>query len=129
MSPAPDPTAWAVDALSVPWDGILAYAYPHCSLTETPGENKFSIKLLPYSHCPKLASATLVSGPAESVGGQTNLHAGERQTCLSSLGKEVSSTPNLGSTTRMACIVSGLTAAGFSEATASKVVAPQRPSP
>nr|KAG5703999.1 hypothetical protein BaRGS_032088 [Batillaria attramentaria] len=28
VSPVPDPTAWAVDALSIPWDGFVAYAYP-----------------------------------------------------------------------------------------------------
>lgn len=28
VSPVPDPTAWAVDALSIPWDGLVAYAFP-----------------------------------------------------------------------------------------------------
>lgn len=28
VSPVPDPTAWAVDALSIQWDGLVAYAFP-----------------------------------------------------------------------------------------------------
>ena len=28
ISPVPDPAAWAVDALSVSWEGLLAYAFP-----------------------------------------------------------------------------------------------------
>ena len=28
VSPVPDPRAWAVDALSIPWGGLLAYAFP-----------------------------------------------------------------------------------------------------
>nr|KAG5710727.1 hypothetical protein BaRGS_035129 [Batillaria attramentaria] len=28
VSPVPDPQAWAVDALSIPWDGLFAFAYP-----------------------------------------------------------------------------------------------------
>ena len=28
VSPVPDPEAWAVDALSVPWSGLIAYAFP-----------------------------------------------------------------------------------------------------
>ena len=28
VSPVPDPAAWAVDALSIPWAGLLAYAFP-----------------------------------------------------------------------------------------------------
>ena len=29
ISPVPDPQAWAVDAFSVPWANLLAYAFPH----------------------------------------------------------------------------------------------------
>ena len=32
VSPVPDPTAWAVDALSLQWDQLEAYAFPHVSL-------------------------------------------------------------------------------------------------
>ena len=32
VSPVPDDQAWAVDALSFPWDGLTAYAYPPTSL-------------------------------------------------------------------------------------------------
>ena len=28
VSPVPDPQAWAVDALSISWSGMLAYAFP-----------------------------------------------------------------------------------------------------
>ena len=28
VSPVPDPAAWAIDALSVPWSGLQAYAFP-----------------------------------------------------------------------------------------------------
>lgn len=28
VSPVPDPEAWAVDALSIPWSSLLAYAFP-----------------------------------------------------------------------------------------------------
>lgn len=28
VSPVPDPSAWAVDALSIQWDGLIAYAFP-----------------------------------------------------------------------------------------------------
>ena len=28
VSPVPDPMAWAVDALSLNWDGLIAYAFP-----------------------------------------------------------------------------------------------------
>ena len=28
VSPVPDPAVWAMDALSVPWAGLLAYAFP-----------------------------------------------------------------------------------------------------
>ena len=32
VSPVPDPLAWAVDALSLSWEGLLAYAFPPFSL-------------------------------------------------------------------------------------------------
>ncbi|KAL8583503.1 hypothetical protein ACOMHN_056313 [Nucella lapillus] len=28
VSPVPDPTAWAIDALSIPWSNLLGYAFP-----------------------------------------------------------------------------------------------------
>ena len=28
VSPLPDPQAWEVDALNIPWEGLVAYAYP-----------------------------------------------------------------------------------------------------
>ena len=28
VSPVPDPQAWAIDAMSLPWDSLLAYAFP-----------------------------------------------------------------------------------------------------
>ena len=28
VSPVPDPQAWAIDALSVPWGNLIAYAFP-----------------------------------------------------------------------------------------------------
>ena len=28
VSPVPDPRAWAIDALSISWQGLHAYAYP-----------------------------------------------------------------------------------------------------
>ena len=32
VSPIPDPQAWAVDALNVPWENLVAYAYPPTAL-------------------------------------------------------------------------------------------------
>ena len=32
VSPVPDATAWAVDALSLPWESLDAYAFPPVSL-------------------------------------------------------------------------------------------------
>ncbi len=32
VSPVPDPAAWAVDALSIPWSGLDAYAFPPFAL-------------------------------------------------------------------------------------------------
>ena len=32
VSPVPDPTAWAVDALSLPWESLEVYAFPPVSL-------------------------------------------------------------------------------------------------
>jgi hypothetical protein len=32
VSPCPDPQAWAVDALNIPWTGLDAYAYPPTTL-------------------------------------------------------------------------------------------------
>ena len=32
VSPFPDPLAFAVDAMTIPWDGLLAYAYPPTAL-------------------------------------------------------------------------------------------------
>ena len=32
VSPVPDPTAWVVDALSLPWENLDAYAFPPVSL-------------------------------------------------------------------------------------------------
>ena len=119
----PPPEQWTLSHFL--GTGYWRTRIPHRTLTECPGESPKSTKLT-YSHCPKLASAFLVSGPAEAVGGQTNLPPGEGQTSLPSLGKEVP--PSIAYTTRMACIVSELEAIGFSEATASRVAGPKRPS-
>ena len=32
VSPIPDPQAWAVDALNIPWENLVAYAYPPTAL-------------------------------------------------------------------------------------------------
>ena len=34
VSPCPDPQAWGVDALSISWDGLDAYAYPPTSMLQ-----------------------------------------------------------------------------------------------
>jgi hypothetical protein len=28
VSPGPDDSAWAADAFSIPWEGLVAYAFP-----------------------------------------------------------------------------------------------------
>ena len=35
VSPLPEPRAWRVDAMSFPWDGLWAYAYPPTPLIRT----------------------------------------------------------------------------------------------
>ena len=32
MSPVSDPQAWAVDALSLPWEGLVPYAFPPAAI-------------------------------------------------------------------------------------------------
>ena len=44
VSPIPDPQAWAVDALNIPWENLVAYAYPPTIVTivqALPGPPRF----------------------------------------------------------------------------------------
>ena len=64
----PDPTTWAVDALSLPWESLEAYAFPS-SLPAHQGDLQSDGSRLSQndSNCSRVAQHALVLGPGESI--------------------------------------------------------------
>ena len=68
VSPVPDPSAWAIDALSIPWKGVIGYAcLPSSSLGGKGLKEGTRRQRLPNSSGPSLARPTVVPRSAVSV--------------------------------------------------------------
>ena len=51
VSPIPDPQAWAIDALNIPWENLVAYAFPPTALLPKVVQKPGPLKGYPVLHC------------------------------------------------------------------------------
>ena len=126
VSPVPDSLAFAVDALTLPWEDLDAYAFP-----PTPILGKVVEKLLDSMQetnpdCARMAQHALVlgfSGHVQSSPPQTSKSAQSADTALQSDPSQKSDKPE---PSCMAPRASAIRKQGFSEAVATRIEAPQR---
>ena len=129
VSPVPDPTAWAVDALSLQWDQLEAYAFPP-RVSDSPGNLKVEGSGLSQNdpHCPRMAKHALVLGPSEPVSSdslQTPSDARPGDSTLQWVATQKSQQPQ---SSCLASRISAIQEHGFSDEVAARIEAPQRSS-
>ena len=128
VSPVPDPTAWAVDALSLPWENLDAYAFPPVSAQ--PGDLKdYGLGLSQdNSDSSRLAQHALVLGPGQSLCAdptQSSAAKGSGHAALLRAGAQESQQTESSCLAPRALVIQEQ---GFSDEVATRIEAPQRPS-
>ena len=125
--PVPDQRAWAVDALSLPWENLNAYAFPPVSL---PGQviSKLMDQGLSQndSDCSRVAQHALVLGPGQSIGSdplQAPTAEGSGDTTLQRASQPETQQSE---STCLAPRASAIQEQGFSDEVAARIEAPER---
>ena len=67
VSPVPDKNAWDIDALSINWSGLNAYAYPPTALLHRVIQKNQAVQLPDYCNSSRLARDALVLGPIAAL--------------------------------------------------------------
>ena len=127
VSPVPDPLATAVDALSLPWEDLDAYAFPPSShLGQSGGE----VAGLPmqdnHSDRSGVAQHALVLGPSGHVQSDPTEPAFLTQPVNTALQSDPSQKSDKPKSPCMAPRATAIKEQGFSEAVAARIEAPQR---
>ena len=115
VSPVPDPLSFAVDAMSLSWDGMFAYAFPPF---------RFLLQLLlkiKQSDCTSLAKTSMVSRTSASVLCQASETSFQTRSSVSVQGKSGTSKARVSSSSRLATLREGLRQKGFSEGATSHI--------
>ena len=129
MSPFPDPTASAVDALSLPWEDLDPYAFPPNSHI---GQGSGEVAGLPvqqnHSDRPRVAKHALVLGLGSHVQSNPTEFAQTAQSVDSALQSDSSQESDKSKSPCLAPRASAIKEHGFSEAVEARIKAPQRKS-
>ena len=122
VSPVPDPLVTAVDALSLPWEDLDAYAFPPAAIL-----GKVVEKLQEdHPDCPGMAQHGLVLGPSGHVQPNPTEHAQSAQSANATFQSDPSQKSDKPKSPCMAPRASAIKEQGFSEAVAARIEAPQR---
>ena len=123
VSPVPDPLAVAVDALTLPWEDLDAYAFPPTAILGKVVEKLLDSPCKTHSDCPGVAQHALVLGLGEHVQPSSPQPAQSANTALQS---DPSQKSDRSKSPCLAPRASKIKEQGFSEAVAARIEAPQR---
>ena len=139
VSPVPDPAAWAVDALRLPWEnldsrrpqssmGEFGRVRLSSSLPGSPGgcQDDGSGLSENDSHCTRLAKHALVLGPGKSVGSDSLQSSDGKGPCDSTIQRVSPQEPLQSESACLAPRASAIQKQGFSDEVAERIEAPQR---
>ena len=117
VSPVPDPLSFAVDAMSLSWDGMFAYAFPPFRFLL----QDQAIRLQDHSYCTSLAKTSMVSRTSASVLCQASETSFQTRSSVSVQGKSGTPKARVSSSSRLATLREGLRQKGFSEGATSHI--------
>ena len=123
VSLVPDATAWAVDALSLPWESLDAYAFPPFSLLSQGNGSGLSQN---DSNCSRLAQHALVLGPGQRVSSDSLQSPTAKGSGNATFQWAPSQEPQQSESACLAPRVSAIQEQGFSDKVAARMEAPQR---
>ena len=123
VSPVPDPTAWAVDALSLQWDQLACVSDP-------PGNLKVGGSGLSQDdpHFPRMAKHALVLGPSEPVSSDSLQTPSGARPGDSTLQRGTTQESQQPQSSCLAPRISAIQEHGFSDEVAARIEAAQRSS-
>ena len=122
VSPVPDPLASAVDALTLPWEDLDAYAF----LGQSGGEITGHAMQENHSDCPRVAQHALVLGPSGHVQPDPTKSAQPAQPVNTTIKSDPSQKSDKPKSPCMAPRATAIKEQGLSEAVAARIEAPQR---
>ena len=121
VSPVPDPLSFAVDAMSLSWDGMFAYAVSSVPLSSSSASQDQAIRLQDHYYCTSLAKTSMVSRTSASVLFQASETSVQTRSSVSVQGKSGTSKARVSSSSRLATLREGLRQKGFSEGATSHI--------
>ena len=114
VSPVPDSLAYAVDAMSISWKGMFAYAFsPFRFLSPSPSKGVSGI-LQDHSYCTGLAKTSLVHRSAASLLCKTTSSSSQSESTVSAERKNTASKSREPASARMVTLRKGIQQKGFS---------------
>ena len=125
VSPVPDPLATAVDALSLSWEDLDAYAFPPAAFLGKVVEKLQDMKEN-HSDCSRVAQHALVLGPSDHVQSDPTEPAFLAQPVNTALQSDPSQKSDKPKSPSMAPRATAIKEQGFSGAVATRIEAPQR---
>ena len=129
VSPVPDPQAWRVDALSLNWEGLDAYAFPSCVSSGQAGlQGTRSRSSSVGPHCPRVAQHALVLGSGQHVCESSCLPSASRESVDPTVQSVSAQRSPRSQPACLAPRASSIQAQGFSDEVATRIEAPQRQS-
>ena len=129
VSPVPDPLATAVDALSLPWEDLDAYAFPPTAILGKVVEKLYDSPMQEHhSDCSGVAQHALVLALSGHVQPNPTEPAQSAQSSYTALQSDFSQKSDKSKSPCMAPRASGIKEQSFSEAVAKRIEAPQRQS-
>ena len=119
VSPIPDPQAWAVDALNIPWENLVEYVFPPTALLPK------VIQKLQSQVC-RLANQTVVLGPCGDVSGHTQTTTTYPHPAQTTTEQPLPRQPNFPESPHLVSRSSTLQEHRFNAEVAERIAAPQR---
>ena len=120
VSPIPDPQAWAVDALNIPWENMVAYAFPPTTLLPKVVQK---IQSQTYRIIPIVP---IVLGPGGDVSGHSKTTTTHTHSAKTTTEQPIPCQPNIPEPPCLVSRSSELQEHGFTAEVAERIAAPQR---
>jgi len=114
VSPVPDSLAYAVDAMSISWKGMFAYAFSPFRFLSPRSSKGVSGILQDHSYCTGLAKTSLVHRSAASLLCKTTSSSSQSESTVSAERKNTASKSREPASTRMVTLRKGIRQKGFS---------------
>ena len=128
VSPVPDPQAWAVDAMSISWKGMDAYAYPPNKIVNISSDKSNGSTMPTAIGGSSVASTKLVPPSNSIVNRSTSGIAKNKESAKAAKKSGVRSKSGDAKLASLDDRYLNLVKKGFSQSLAQRISAPQRPS-